>query len=387
MNGSNSKILVVDDSPVDIHILMDHLRDDFKIAVAKTGHDALAMLEGSEHPDAILLDVTMPLMSGYEICEIIKSNPKTADIDVIFISANDSIEEKLKGFDCGGSDYLIKPVEAKEIKRKVFAAVKNSQLRQSVEREKESAMGAALSAINDAGELATVVSFLRQSFEATSLPSLAKLIVDTSQTFGLASSVQIRTELDIINLSNSEPIPPLEIDLMYRLKDSGRIHQRGRRLILNFGPISQIVKNLPDDPDKCGRLRDHLAVILEGARSRYHRLVLDQQLLTLMQDSQKSLANIKSIQHQQKINNVEIVDRLFAQVQQAFVAYGLSEEQEDLIISVIKKAVDETLDNYDEGLIVDKEMEQLIEQISYFLTQDAKTNNDIIENSDSLLFF
>tara|TARA_R110001583_G_scaffold100887_1_gene247143 strand:- start:1810 stop:2184 length:375 start_codon:yes stop_codon:yes gene_type:complete len=116
-------ILIVDDSSADIHVMLEWLKADFSIAVAKSGQQALAHCRESVHPKVILLDVSMPEMSGYETCKHLKDNDDTANIDVIFVSANESIDEKLKGYDAGGSDSLNKPVQPLELISKVWTAV------------------------------------------------------------------------------------------------------------------------------------------------------------------------------------------------------------------------------------------------------------------------
>jgi diguanylate cyclase (GGDEF)-like protein len=101
-------ILVVDDLPSNIRILGEALRPYYEIVVATSGKQALA-LALDIRPDLVLLDIMMPGMDGYEVCRWLKSEPKTRNIPVIFITAKVQTEDEVLGFEIGGADYITKP--------------------------------------------------------------------------------------------------------------------------------------------------------------------------------------------------------------------------------------------------------------------------------------
>lgn len=105
-----ARILIVDDEPLNIKVLVDLLRPHFDLLVAKNGEQALERVAMPPPPDLILLDVMMPGMSGYEVCERIKANPLTSDIPVIFCSAMGESEDETRGFGVGAVDYITKPI-------------------------------------------------------------------------------------------------------------------------------------------------------------------------------------------------------------------------------------------------------------------------------------
>ncbi|SLM28919.1 Cyclic nucleotide-binding protein [Desulfamplus magnetovallimortis] len=109
MTEIKPKILVVDDEKTNIYILMNLLSDKYRIAVAKDGKQALKIAGSDFAPDLILLDVMMPEMDGFEVCERLKSNDSTKDIPVIFITARDEECDEARGFEIGAVDYLSKP--------------------------------------------------------------------------------------------------------------------------------------------------------------------------------------------------------------------------------------------------------------------------------------
>ena len=104
-----SKILIVDDSPENIRILMKNLKKNYSIVPATSGEAALKLISASSLPDLILLDIMMPGTDGYEICRRLKSDEITKNIPIIFITAKDSQEDEVNGLKLGAVDYITKP--------------------------------------------------------------------------------------------------------------------------------------------------------------------------------------------------------------------------------------------------------------------------------------
>lgn len=108
-------VLVVDDNPKNLQVIAAFLSESgYQVEVALSGYDALKWVEGHSF-DAILLDVMMPEMNGFETCEKIKQNPKYDNTPIIFLTARDDMESFTNGFDVGGVDFLTKPFNQKEL--------------------------------------------------------------------------------------------------------------------------------------------------------------------------------------------------------------------------------------------------------------------------------
>jgi len=106
---NNKLVLIVDDTPINIGVISGVLKGSYRTKVATNGEKALALAEGPEKPDLILLDVLMPGMDGYEVCRHLKANPATRDIPVIFLTAKTDAVDEENGFDVGAVDYIHKP--------------------------------------------------------------------------------------------------------------------------------------------------------------------------------------------------------------------------------------------------------------------------------------
>ena len=111
MNENQSKpvILAVDDTPENLDVVKGILASDYLVKAAINGPIALKIAE-KLNPDLILLDVMMPGMDGYEVCQKLKENPNTRDIPVIFVTAMDQTSDETRGFSLGAADYIFKPV-------------------------------------------------------------------------------------------------------------------------------------------------------------------------------------------------------------------------------------------------------------------------------------
>ncbi len=146
-NSSKGHILVVDDAPANLRLLVEILSDyGYRVRPAVNGSLALSGARAIA-PDVILLDINLPDMSGYEICQQLKADEKTRDIPVIFISALDDVFDKVKAFGVGGVDYITKPFQIDEVLARVQAHLairilqrtlqeKNEQLTQTLEQLK-----------------------------------------------------------------------------------------------------------------------------------------------------------------------------------------------------------------------------------------------------------
>ncbi|VVB85038.1 Chemotaxis protein CheY [uncultured archaeon] len=117
------KILVVDDDRNVITIIKDSLDSEFEILEAANGKEALGVVF-AESPDILVLDIMMPGMDGYKVCEELKGHETTRDIPIIILSAKTNVEDKLRAMELGIDDYLIKPFDPRELKARIKMRLK-----------------------------------------------------------------------------------------------------------------------------------------------------------------------------------------------------------------------------------------------------------------------
>ena len=131
---SKSKILIADDNPTNVELLEVYLSDcDCEIAIAVDGRDTLDKVAEFQ-PDLILLDIMMPKLSGFEVCEQLKTDPKTKDIMVLMVTALNELGDIERAVAAGCDDFLSKPVNKLELTRRVSNMLKIRHFTDEVER-------------------------------------------------------------------------------------------------------------------------------------------------------------------------------------------------------------------------------------------------------------
>jgi len=129
------KILVVDDTPLNVKILADLLTyNGYAVSTASSGAEGLAKVE-SEKPDLVLLDVMMPGMNGYEVCQKIRADAATSMLPVVMVTALDPTKERAKGLEVGADDFLTKPINQPELLARVRSLLRVKQYHDKVEAQ------------------------------------------------------------------------------------------------------------------------------------------------------------------------------------------------------------------------------------------------------------
>lgn len=135
MENEKISILIVDDVPDNIEILRNLLGKEYKLKAALSGKKALEIARQNPQPDLILLDVMMPEMDGYEVCEILKNSEDTKNISIIFQTSNSAPINEQKAFELGASDYITKPFDPEVVKSRIKNRIHVLQERKQLERQ------------------------------------------------------------------------------------------------------------------------------------------------------------------------------------------------------------------------------------------------------------
>lgn len=120
-------VMIVDDAAENLRIIVELLKDDYRLIPLKSGKTALEKLAQDPLPDLLLLDIVMPEMDGYELCARIKADPRTEEIPVIFITAVSEVMDDAKAFELGAVDYVPKPFNPMTVKARVNTHIKLSR--------------------------------------------------------------------------------------------------------------------------------------------------------------------------------------------------------------------------------------------------------------------
>jgi len=350
-----SRILVVDDEPFNLEIMEEILAEDYDVFYAKSGSECMEKI-ADIMPDVVLLDVNMPGMSGYEVCQHIKENPKTTNIPITFVSALDTLAERLAGYEVGGDDYICKPFEASELLSKVSIAVKYKKERESLRVDAELAMQKAMSAVKNTSDYGVLMQFLRSCVSCDTPEKLADLGLYTVSSMGLRSSVQIRLDEEVVHKSSDGAINQLERTVVKKISKEDQIVDLGVRSVFNFDHVSVLVKNMPiDDREKYDYIKNNVAMLAEALELRVLAMLQAREGNQFKNQSEFDTADIGAlkikmselIQELNHANNdirpqyIRILSDLAYKLDDAFSNLEMTEEQEQTISNLVEGAISE----------------------------------------------
>ncbi len=365
------KVLVIDDDKISRLFLKKLLKEKYEVILAESGNEGLDL--ASQHsPEAILLDIEMPELNGYETCERFKSNPKINDIPIIFVSGKSSLDEKIKGYNHGGEDYLIKPPDQAELLAKVNVAVTNHQKRKALGSSAEMAGKMVQVALRGQGDMGTVIHFVEQVGVVPDLQALANRILAASENYGLSAVLMVDVgDKDYQFFSSQGSASPLERDLMQMMDKSERFVDFGKRTQINFSRLSLLLKNMPiDEEEKYGRIKDLMPPILAASNAHVFTLIKKKTISDLNRLLRKSVNTIDTCMadlHHSVRDRIQDMIKLtsanYKQMEYHVPNMGLEEDQESFIMDSIEHAMDTTKSIMDAQL----EIEQAFTQISTIL--------------------
>ena len=160
-HNRQKSIVIVDDTPENLRLLIGMLSEqDYRVRPAPSGELALASIQ-KEVPDLILLDIMMPDMDGFEVCQKLKSDEQTRDIPIIFISALNEVFDKVSAFAYGGVDYITKPFQVEEVLARVQTHLNLREARQLLEEQNQELEAFSHTVAHDLdGLVGTLIGFL-----------------------------------------------------------------------------------------------------------------------------------------------------------------------------------------------------------------------------------
>lgn len=218
---SKSAILVVDDNVTNLKLAIEYLQAySFEILTARNGETALIRAQEAR-PDLILLDVQMPGLSGLETCRRLKANPQTAHIPVIFMTALSETEDKVRGLEAGGVDYITKPFQIEEVLARVRTHLSLEALRQKLRaqnaqlQEQNQELDAFASTV--AHDLKNPLTSITASLKLMNV-SASKLDAEMQELIGLGVNAAVKmdsiiNELLLLATVRKEEVAPAPVNM------------------------------------------------------------------------------------------------------------------------------------------------------------------------------
>ncbi|MBL1274959.1 MAG: response regulator [Ectothiorhodospiraceae bacterium] len=375
MDNNEITVFVVDDEPLQSELHTLFLAEaGYQTMRADNGKDALTRI--TQNPSSvhvILSDVSMPEMDGYEFCRHIKTNEETKDIPFIFVSSLTDIDEKLKGYEVGGDDYVSKPISTDELLEKVKRAA--SQYEQSIAQKQQlsESFNAAMQAMTYSSDLGQILEFYKNSLNAKSFDELAEHLFRVMNSYQLRSTLHIVTSTSFINIGDRGSVSPLEENVIELARQQDRFWDFGARTMINYENFSLLIKNMPiDDPERYGTLKDSLGSLCNAIEACIKILLFDdtnQQNANVLDAVRETLVGAsQSFQSIQK-DNLQTIQDMTDKMDDAIMNLGLSDHQENMIRNIAIDCYEKVDAIFDKGVVLNDEFEALDKRLTQIFSR------------------
>ncbi|MDX1453198.1 MAG: response regulator, partial [Oleiphilaceae bacterium] len=253
---AQAHIMIVDDVESNRVFIKQLLQNDYRVSEAESGAACLAALE-HEHPDLFLLDISMPDMDGYELCTQLRLNESTNTTPIIFVSAINSVDERLAAYEVGGDDFVIKPIEPQDLFSKIkYRLERHGQVARDREQA-EAAMLDAVDAVSSEEETLRLADFVKSLQTTKTVQGVGTHICKAIESFGLGGcAVIFGAENHYIQCQADS----LEARVLKTAKGSKEhVISIGVRTIICSDYVALLIKDMPiEDSSRYDRFIDHL---------------------------------------------------------------------------------------------------------------------------------
>ena len=304
------KILSVDDEPINQAIVEELLGESFEVALLSSGEECLSDIEKIQ-PELILMDVSMAGIDGYQTCRELKNRSKTRNIPIIFVSARSTLDDKIKGYNAGGYDYITKPFNHAELEHKIKQTIQsvNTFLSNSTETLSDNTETTEVHSQTSMLD-ATIIEFLDKTYRCTSLQELGQLLLaHLKEDLQLNCIVQLKNNNSKLNFSSAPQITPLELGLIEDTLNREAFVSFSGHALVNTNNISILLKNFPEDQvEGNSNLKNILRIILNGTESRIQALLQESHLNSLYEGTMEIIQ--KQVKERTEQSNEQLMTNL-----------------------------------------------------------------------------
>lgn len=364
------KVFAIDDDPLILEVMREILEPECAVETFESVEACLPRFE-VEKPGMFLLDVSLPGMDGYAFCRTIKDDESLRNIPVTFVSSHDTIDARLKGYDAGGEDFIVKPFAPEEVLRKIKVAQQITQSKKALEEQAKAANSFSMMMMTSMGESGVVMQFLGKLFTWNSEQEVAAGMLELLQSYQLEGVAQTRVTQRTLTLSAAGTNLPLEVSVLNHVRNQGRVFEFRNRGVYNTDHITLMVNNMPvHDPDLCGRLRDHLSLVAQGADSRLQAIETEEAnrrnragIDDALQSIRESISAMRQAHGQDRAASSELLIELEQSMARAFVHLGLSSDQERHMEDLVHDFMKRMMELQDRGEEVYETLRKLTEKL------------------------
>lgn len=373
-------VLVIDDDTVGLKAAANALSADFHVLTATNGQDGIR-LALEQQPDIILLDIEMPGMSGYQVCEILKCESITHNTPIIFVSSNNKVRDRMLGYELGAEEFIPKPFDGEELVHKIKQLSRRVKMHLDLTDRVDIATRTAMTAMAGNSELGIAIQFVEASHSMSSMTDLAMRLLRTTDSLGLTCALMFTSPDGNGFYSLHGEVRPMEQDLMVAIHaQAQRFHDFGCRTQVNYPKSSLLIKNMPlEDRDRYGRLKDLIPAIMGAADARLRSLEAERALLGQTQDLARSFKIVESTLKEQSTSLqmtqeqvARVVHALWKEFESTLPKLGLEDDQEHYLMKHVEKALEETRDAMEQSEMLRCSFDSVMRLLKHLTEQQQK---------------
>jgi len=381
-------LLVIDDDKITHSFIKKALEGSYQLSATYEGESGFSAAK-EQQPDIILLDVEMPGLNGYEVCEKLKADPITKNTPVIFLSSHSTLRERMQGFEAGADDYIVKPFQPEDLLAKLQVVGRYRHTEVKLSKQVEEAKQTVHAALSGSSDLGQAIYFIERCHNVASYEELAEEFFKISTNLGLICTLCIQSMGDEFFYSSGlNTVPPLEEELISTLKKENRFFDFGCRTQINYQNISLLIKNMPlDDMERYGRIKDLFPAMLCAADTKITQLdtlnSIKQQTEDLNKSFQlitKALNKIKKAVINNQTDSMTIMRDMLIELDRELPRMGLEDDQEQYLLN----RIDTAITNAHETSSVTTEITDYFNIIIKDLENQTKQQQDLAEKLSNL---
>ncbi len=333
------KVLVADDDEVYCELLAALLKDCFDVVTTYSGKETLDHIE-HESPDIVLLDIDLPDIGGYEVCERIKETGTQEWLSIIFVSGHDTLQDRLAAYAAGGDDFIAKPIQPGEFVAKLKALAAYTLSKKQLTEQSLVTRTMVFETMAESAQYGHLIDFMRRAMGCESESDLANLFFKVAAEFGLTTSLCMRGA-ETRCYAPKGSCSPIEENLFEITRNNKRLYHFGTRTMVNDAHVSFLIKNMPTGNEKeYGRLKDVIAILSEAMESafmsiRRKRALLD--AINQVESITEHLAEIFASRDDGVVESLSRLKGLMRELESGFHFLDLDEEQERYLYGLLDK--------------------------------------------------
>lgn len=324
----------------------------------------------AQKPDLVILDVQLPGIDGYAICELLRQDYLNTDVPILFTSGLMQDEDILRAYEVGADDYLIKPLRLKELLLKAEHLLRQYESQRQASDQFDSAMKMAFDAMKTSSELGDILRFVEATHRVTNNVTLAELIFSALASFGVQGAAYIELDEQVYFRDDGRHVS-LELESMREARDKGRIYSWKQFTFFNYQHFSVLIRNMPiDDEDRYGVLKDQLCLLLNGVDARIDAILLErnnEHKQKVAKEVAQAIANLVMKMEQDKSalsgRFESTILNLENNLATELIQFSLLEEEERSLMTHVGTAIKDATSIFEESLRKESEYKAIMQQL------------------------